>query len=652
MSRNDRQDQLLDYLYDELSPTQREAFEREMQSDEALRQEVEAFQSTRLMMKRAEPEEAPVAIFNDLMRQARHAAAAATEEKPGFFARLAALLMQPAAATAALAVVLTVTGIYLARQDNSPAGSGTAAPSLADNRDYNDDDTDDLTAGDLAAADRAIAPEPEAEVANARGGEEPDPTTTLALAEDGERGEDKVAPGGGEADETVAQRKGNDGWGLFRRDGRAGSDRPNAEAPEAPTARKELESAVAQAVVPAMDEDDAPAEKVKAEESKPKARRKVAAVPIPSPRAAGFGGAGSRKAKVRTKKARPTAGDSLDDGLSVAVGALPEDTKAATANKPATPSKPVADAEEAEPADQEARARDSRRAVESQSAVQKRQLNLGNTQAKTAEAPPSAPSAGRAELREGEAREQAPVVADIQQAAQPAPTRRVTSVRRGGDKAPSQVVYGDKRPTRASTPMPKQAPEAAPQEVSRKADGGPVAQKAEVSGAAEAGKTNKKDSKASGYDRAMAHYRQKRYSKAIGEFESYLDENKGSSRTADVQLKLAKSYTRTNRLAQAAARYRKLLADNPTYSGRSAVLIELARLESLMGNLAGARSLLKEAAKDKSVEAKAKARLAEIERRLEERAAAKKRAAKKKKSADQATEPAKAAPAAKSHTLY
>ncbi|MFT5432534.1 MAG: TolA-binding protein, partial [Myxococcota bacterium] len=217
---------------------------------------------------------------------------------------------------------------------------------------------------------------------------------------------------------------------------------------------------------------------------------------------------------------------------------------------------------------------------------------------------------------------------------------RYGNVAPAADQAPpGQVVYdapAEPRPTRASQPMPKK---------------GPVTL-AKVAGTVQT-KDQKKDQKKEesrrpgtvvAYDRAMDHYRQERYGKAITGFESYLKEAEGGQ--ADAQARLAKSYARTNQVKQAAARYRKLLKDNPNYRSRSTVLIELARLESLMGNLAEARALLKQAAKDKSVATRAKQRLADIERRLKvqtKRAAAKKAKAKaSKKAAPQKAAPAKA----------
>ena len=117
LSRQDIEDRLMDYLYEELSDEESAAFEQELRHHPDLQAEVGAHRRTRSAFARLPEVEVPHLVQANILREARKAAAAVGEarEKPrGFFARLAELLMQPAAATAMLAVLVAAIGLYVA----------------------------------------------------------------------------------------------------------------------------------------------------------------------------------------------------------------------------------------------------------------------------------------------------------------------------------------------------------------------------------------------------------------------------------------------------------------------------------------------------------------------------------------------------------
>ncbi|MFT7624758.1 MAG: TolA-binding protein, partial [Myxococcota bacterium] len=142
------------------------------------------------------------------------------------------------------------------------------------------------------------------------------------------------------------------------------------------------------------------------------------------------------------------------------------------------------------------------------------------------------------------------------------------------------------------------------------------------------------------FERAMDHYKAKRYGNAIKDFEGYLARDGKNGQRAEAELNLARSLKARNRLADAATRYRGLLKRYPAYRYRSAVLVETARLEMQLGNLSAARDLLNQAVADKGQSDKARPLLKEINRRIvaREKARTKPATASKRKAA----KPAKA----------
>ena len=110
MSARTPENLLIDYLYDELSPTEREAFEQELATNAALKLQVEQMRETRSLMKRVPEVEAPVALKYELIREARHRVSAPAPH--GFWERLNRWILNPAMATAAVVALVAVVGLF------------------------------------------------------------------------------------------------------------------------------------------------------------------------------------------------------------------------------------------------------------------------------------------------------------------------------------------------------------------------------------------------------------------------------------------------------------------------------------------------------------------------------------------------------------
>jgi predicted negative regulator of RcsB-dependent stress response len=126
MSRQDRENQTIDYLYDELDPQERAEFEEALQHDDALRSEVKSLKDTQEVIKRTIVEEPPQALYYDLVREARKAVSDGPKES--LLQRLTSRLLSPAAATAMLAAVVVIVAISLTITDTEP-GDSSAPPS-------------------------------------------------------------------------------------------------------------------------------------------------------------------------------------------------------------------------------------------------------------------------------------------------------------------------------------------------------------------------------------------------------------------------------------------------------------------------------------------------------------------------------------------
>ncbi|MFT7624263.1 MAG: anti-sigma factor RsiW, partial [Myxococcota bacterium] len=130
VSRRDHDSLMMDYLYDELTSAQREAFEQQMATDPALKAEVESLQGTRVLLQEAAVVDvvpvAPPLLMQNLMREARKAAH--LEPQPTLFERFSALLFRPSFGAAALALVVVAVGVNLMQQQATSPNESTPAP--------------------------------------------------------------------------------------------------------------------------------------------------------------------------------------------------------------------------------------------------------------------------------------------------------------------------------------------------------------------------------------------------------------------------------------------------------------------------------------------------------------------------------------------
>lgn len=133
MTRQELDDHLVDYLYNELPAGDARRFEEGLVDHADLQAEVAAHQRTSSMFGSLEPEPMPAGLLDGVMREARLSAVPAGAARPGFFAWLLELMMQPAMATAMLFFIVAGTGWFLVRGDamdsaSRSTGKVSAAP--------------------------------------------------------------------------------------------------------------------------------------------------------------------------------------------------------------------------------------------------------------------------------------------------------------------------------------------------------------------------------------------------------------------------------------------------------------------------------------------------------------------------------------------
>jgi len=118
MTRQEMDDRLLDYLYDELELSARTAFERSLPAHPEVAQEVEAHRATRQAYQALPREVAPAGLLADVLAEADREAARRAKAKAnaaaapvGILERLRRVIFQPAFAMAM--VVMVVAGVSL-----------------------------------------------------------------------------------------------------------------------------------------------------------------------------------------------------------------------------------------------------------------------------------------------------------------------------------------------------------------------------------------------------------------------------------------------------------------------------------------------------------------------------------------------------------
>ena len=133
MSTNDRDSRMMDYLYDEMDPSARADFERELHDDPSLQAEVDSLSGLRSMLHDAvdlDVGEAPPLMMQDIMRQARLAADSTPQRS--WVTRVIGFMTTPAFAVGALAVTaLAIGGIYSPTNRSAPTEPSSEGLSVA-----------------------------------------------------------------------------------------------------------------------------------------------------------------------------------------------------------------------------------------------------------------------------------------------------------------------------------------------------------------------------------------------------------------------------------------------------------------------------------------------------------------------------------------
>lgn len=132
LTREQLDDLVVDYMYDELTAQDREAVEAALLQHPDLAEEVAAHRETRSLMAKMPMLDPPQPMLDTVMRAARHAAAP-EEPKVGVWQRVLGLFAQPAFATFAVVVGVAVTAVFAmgGDADKDAATPGTSGPMVA-----------------------------------------------------------------------------------------------------------------------------------------------------------------------------------------------------------------------------------------------------------------------------------------------------------------------------------------------------------------------------------------------------------------------------------------------------------------------------------------------------------------------------------------
>ncbi len=647
----DRRDQIIDYLYGELSPAERSAFEASLRQDPTLASEVAALEGTRsLIRKAAEVPAAPSALLMKLQREARVAVPAPS---PTFWQSLSALLLRPATGFAFVVAAVVGTGVWISSQKKDQPALPT-----------------DASVATLSSADREASRERSMhEVAidedDRRAAEAPAPATATTAAAPEAVAVEGVAPAGTVAAVPIPSP-------IVEPTPIAAAEPMAAAA--APTAGP-MGDSVAQRV---LVDEAANAERVALD----RPAGLVGGVPSNGAYGAGFGdgdnrGAGADLAEQKNE-AKPESAAAPARAL-IPVEVQRRENEAPSAADPRVANfansrfadSGLADSEQGEETPKVAE--EALKSTDSGLAESKKKMDYAQPAAEPS-APPTPDLRRRKEMLAEPMFEADDVVAESEAEAEVVRQQARSEVKApprptDAPMAPPAVIV-QTAPPAAPSPLPqtfmprRDAQGVAPTStlggslaLDGKGGGSPATGDDKSGGSGgeggagiAAGRVTGSAPGAGRFEQAEAFYRTQRYDQAIQEFEGYLAgiaapeaerapaaESKSTpdrvakdasvkvakvaaqtpdGRTAEARHRLAESYERTNRLEQASRAYKALLDQHGSYAYRGAVLVDAAQVEMRLGRLEAARDLLRQALTDTKMGATARTRLAEIERQI------------------------------------
>ena len=126
MNRQELEERLVDYLYDELGDSERSSFEAGLRDNPDLAAEVSAHSRTRGAMQSLEVVQPSRAVMKDVMAEARRGLQ--KEETVGFVQRILSFLMQPAVATSMVFLLVASASIVLSQEELKDSAPGEQAP--------------------------------------------------------------------------------------------------------------------------------------------------------------------------------------------------------------------------------------------------------------------------------------------------------------------------------------------------------------------------------------------------------------------------------------------------------------------------------------------------------------------------------------------
>ncbi|MBM4353030.1 MAG: hypothetical protein FJ109_04425, partial [Deltaproteobacteria bacterium] len=120
--------EVVDYLYGEMTPEHRAAFERRLQDEPALKAEVARLQALKIRLDGLPSSEPPPELVERVLAEAHAACRRRERQETGWLDRLAESLrwlVRPQAGIALAAMLVVAVGIYMAREAKQPTRPGT-----------------------------------------------------------------------------------------------------------------------------------------------------------------------------------------------------------------------------------------------------------------------------------------------------------------------------------------------------------------------------------------------------------------------------------------------------------------------------------------------------------------------------------------------